>query len=253
MLGNCVAHPMLTVLDLFSGIGGLALGLERAGLQTVQFCEREPFCQRVLSKHWPLTPCHDDVRTLDGRSVGFDVLVGGPPCQRTSVAAAISGNRTGETLWPEMFRIGIEGRAKWWIVEQPAGNAKWEAAVKGDLEGAGYYVQRLQRTARDCGAPHRRRRVFLIAHAMRERCEAVAWLGDAPPSDPKTWPAPPRGAWYSRKPRGGGVDDGLPRWVDRLRALGNAVVPQVAEEIGRAILAAEADGASFDQAKVWHP
>ncbi len=229
----------MRVLDLFSGIGGFSLGLERAGMKTVAFCEIDPFCRRVLAKHWPDIPRHEDVRALDGNTVAFDVVAGGPPCQRTSLAAAVHGTRTGETLWPEMLRVGIEGRAAWFLVEQPPGNRAWEEAVTSDLARAGYHSTRLQRSARGCGAPHLRRRVFLVAHALRERCDAVARIGNAPPTQSSAWPSPPRGAWYSRKPRGGGVDDGLSDWSHRLKGLGNAVVPQVAESIGRAILAAE--------------
>lgn len=240
----------LKVLDLFSGIGGLALGLHRAGMESAAFCEIDPFCRRVLAKHWPTVPAYSDVRALNGRDFQFDLIAGGPPCQRTSLAAAISGKRTGETLWPEMLRVGLEGRARWWLVEQPPGNAGWEATVKGDLARDGFHSARLQRSALSCGAPHLRRRVFIVARALRERCEAVARLGGSPAAQPGPWPAPPRGTWYSRQPRDRRVANGLSSWMDRLKGLGNAVVPQVAEQIGRAILAAEADGAASEAAKV---
>lgn len=228
----------MKVLDLFSGIGGFSLGLERAGMRTIAFCEPEPFCRCVLFKHWPDARIEHDVRYLRTSRYSFDVLCGGPPCQHTSVAAAIHGTRTGETLWPEMLRVADEGRPQWIIVEQPPGNAAWESAVASDLARIGYHVSRLQRSARARGAPHQRRRVFFVANTVRERCEEVARLADASAPERIEWPAPPRGAW--RAPGSGDrrMDDGVSDWVDRLKALGNSVVPHVAEQIGRAILAA---------------
>lgn len=233
----------LRVLDLFSGIGGFSLGLERAGMRTVAFCEIDPFCRAVLAKHWPAVPCYESVGTvtadrLAADGIAADVVCGGPPCQRTSVAAAISGNRTGETLWPEMARVVAVARPQWVAVEQPAGNAEWGSQVKDDLARLGFHSAGLKRSARDRGAPHIRRRVFIVAHPVRERCDAVARFADALSHEPGPWPSPPRGAWQSRSSRDRRVDDGLSGWVDRLRTLGNAVVPQIPELIGRAIVAA---------------
>lgn len=97
----------LTVLDLFSGIGGFSLGLERTGgFETKAFCEIDPFCRRVLAKHWPQVPCFDDVTTLRGEDVGpVDVICGGFPCQDISIAgrqAGIDGARSG--LWGHLAR-----------------------------------------------------------------------------------------------------------------------------------------------------
>ncbi len=235
----------MNVLDLFSGIGGFSLGLERAGMRTVAFCEIDPFCRRVLAKHWPHVPCYEDVRYLTAvrlaanaasGDIQIDVLCGGPPCQRTSVAAAISGQRTGETLWPEQLRLVEEVRPQWIVVEQPPGNAEWEATVTGDLARAGYHAERLQRSARDCGAPHERRRVLIVANPVRERCEAVARLAGSSKASPLAWAPPPRGTWCAPRTRDHRVDDGLSAWVDRVRTLGNTVMPQVAETIGRAMM-----------------
>src|SRR5690348_7916174 len=99
----------MRLLDLFSGIGGMSLGFERAGFRTVAFCEIDPKCRRVIAKHWPNVPCYIDARTMV--SYECDVVAGGPPCQRTSVAAAIHGKRTGETLWPTMRRHINESEA----------------------------------------------------------------------------------------------------------------------------------------------
>ena len=229
----------LRVVSLFSGIGGLDLGLERAGMRTVGFCEKDAFAREVLRKHWPTVPQHGDVTTLKGDEFGrFDVLAGGPPCQRTSLAAAIQGKRTGETMWPWMLAIGERQRPAWWVIEQPPGNKEWEATVEGDLARAGYHYTRLELSAGGSGAPHLRWRVFFVANAVRERCEAVARFAGSPEAAASAWPAPPRGTWRTPGAGDRGMDDGFSAWVDRLRVLGNAVVPAVGERIGRAVMAA---------------
>lgn len=231
----------LRVVSLFSGIGGLDLGLERAGMRTVGFCEKDAFAREVLRKHWPTVPQHGDVTTMKGDEFGdFDVLAGGPPCQRTSLAAAIQGKRTGETMWPWMLGIGERQRPAWWVIEQPPGNKEWEATVAGDLARVGYHYTRLELSAGGSGAPHLRRRVFFVAHALRERCEEVARLAGSPEIAAQPWPAPPRGTWRTPGAGDRGMDDGFSAWVDRLRVLGNAVVPAVGERIGRAVMAANA-------------
>src|SRR5262245_48695245 len=131
----------MNVLDLFSNIGGHALGLQAAGgFRTVQFVEIEPRRRRLLAHLFPGIPIHDDVRTFDGCPA--DLVIGGPPCQRTSVAAAIHGKRTGESLWPEMLRVGLHAGAEWFVVEQPPGNAEWEAEVTEGLARSGYHTAR---------------------------------------------------------------------------------------------------------------
>ena len=114
----------MRVLDLFSGIGGFSLGLEAAGMETVAFCEREPFCQAVLKKHWPDIPCHDDVKTLDGSQYAgrVDVVCGGYPCQPFSIAGKQQGHKDERHLWPEMLRI-IQGcKPRWVVAENVAGH-----------------------------------------------------------------------------------------------------------------------------------
>src|SRR5512139_4315940 len=117
----------MRVLDLFSGIGGFSLGLERAGMRTVAFCEIEPFCRAVLRKHWPNVPIYEDVRSLaaerlaaDGISV--DVICGGFPCQDISRANGVWGERLGldgarSGLWSEFARTICQVRPKFVIVE----------------------------------------------------------------------------------------------------------------------------------------
>jgi DNA (cytosine-5)-methyltransferase 1 len=174
-----------------------------------------------------------------GQSRGGQTLsAAAPPCQRTSVAAAIQGKRTGETLWPEMFRVVQNFRPSIVLVEQPSGNAEWERKVTADLAGAGYGVSRLQRSAESSRAPHRRRRMFIVAHPVQERWKALDGQPESSTAGAVAWPAPPRGTWREAGTGRSGVDDGFPDWLERLEALGDAVVPQVAEWIGRRIVEA---------------
>jgi len=227
----------VNVLDLFSGIGGMALGLERAGFRSVGFCELNPYRRAILAKHWPGVPCATDVHELHAQDVPrFELIVGGPPCQRTSLAAAIQGKRTGETLWPEMARLIEEGRPEYALIEQPPGNSRWEAQVAADLASLGYHSSRFQRQACHSGAPHQRRRVFIVAHALLERCNSVSRLAESRQAESVPWPAPPRGAWRAARAGDRGVDARLSAWVERIAALGDTVFPPDAEAIGRAIM-----------------
>ena len=233
----------MNVLDLFSGIGGFSLGLERAGMRTVAFCERDSFCRRVLDKHWPNVPIFDDVKTLDVTQIDADLYAGGFPCTQTSVAAAIHGKRVGlngkdSGLWFEYIRHVKAGRPQWVIVENPGGIEAWEGEVKGGLESAGYRVSRLAFKASDFGLPHLRRRYFYVANRDGKRLEI------ARPARPSTteWVtrlAAHGGAWLADTPRAGRGIDGVPDRVDRVHSLGNAVVPQIPEIIGRAIMRAD--------------
>ena len=225
-------------VDLFSGIGGFHLAGEMVWgdeFNTIVHVEIDPFCQKVLKKHWPDVPIHSDIRSYRYNGTTIDLLTGGPPCQRTSTLAAITGKRTGETLWPEMARIVKEIAPAWVLVEQPAGNKKWEAQVKMDLESFGYFTTRLERTAKFCGAPHARKRVFIIANTDSERLNKAAGLREAPKTIKESWPAPPRGTWRSTRTGNCGVDDGISNWSHRLKSLGNAIVPQVVVPIMEAI------------------
>ena len=105
----------MRVLDLFSGVGGFSLGLEAAGMETVAFCEREPFCQAVLRKHWPDVPIHDDITQLDGKAYRgtVELVCGGFPCQPFSVAGKRRGAEDDRALWPEMLRVIREVQPTW--------------------------------------------------------------------------------------------------------------------------------------------
>lgn len=159
------------VLDLFSGIGGFSLGLERAGMRTVAFCESDPFCREWLAQRWPGIPCYPDVRLLDGRTVGHvDVVCGGFPCQDISAAgngAGLDGERSG--LWFEMLRIVREVRPAWVLAENvTALRSRGADRVLGDLEESGYACWPFVVGADDVGAPHRRKRVWIIGRRMAD-------------------------------------------------------------------------------------
>ncbi|MEM1183679.1 MAG: DNA cytosine methyltransferase [Planctomycetota bacterium] len=159
-------------LSLFTGVGGLDLGLERAGWTCVGMCEQDEFCRAVLSSHWPAVPISKDVRELTAHSVPeLDAIVGGFPCQDISTAgkgAGIEGERSG--LWREFYRLIRDARPRWAIAENvPALRNRGADRVLGDLEGCGYTCTPLVVGARHVGAPHRRDRVFIVAHRDGER------------------------------------------------------------------------------------
>lgn len=266
----------MNVLDIFSGIGGFSLGLERAGMRTVAFCELEPFCRRVLAKHWPHTPCYDDIRELTANrlradGIAVDVIAGGFPCQDISVAgkgAGIEGERSG--LWSEYRRLIGELRPRYVIVENVSAllNRGLERVLR-DLAALGYDAEWHCIPASAVGAPHRRDRVWIVAYPGRERGE---WRGserggqeaagarnraarsgqhaldvadaNSPRRREQWWgvtireelASPERGSWWRAEPNVGRVAHGVPARVDRLRSLGNAVVPQIPEIIGKAII-----------------
>lgn len=228
------------LLDLFSGIGGFSLGLERSGaFKTVAFCEIESFPRAVLKKHWPHVPQYNDVRKLTAArlaadGIEVDAICGGFPCQDVSLAgrrAGLAGKRSG--LWVEFARLISELRPRIVIVENTPGLlSKGMGTVLGDLAAIGFDAEWHCLPASALGARHKRNRVWIVAYPASERHEidtGAKW-GEAAAQllagRREEWPALPeiRRAAY-----------GLPDRLDRLRALGNAVVPQVAELIGTSI------------------
>ena len=289
----------ITVLDLFSGIGGFSLGLERAGsFRTVAFCERDTFCQAVIRKHWPDTPIYDDVRTIPTDELGtIDLICGGFPCQPWSAAGQQRGAEDDRDLWPAMATLIGKLRPQWVIGENVRGFVNEPMGLQrslSDLEGFGYQAVPFVIPACAVDAPHRRDRVWIVAHAnsngepvgtvnagagrgqlvadadhaerrrgevkgsSRDRRPALHGTGretlahasgprlqgaghepgeaqDTGTGQPVQLDAQIRGQWLP-EPDVGRVANGVPRRVDRLKALGNAVVPQVVEQIGRAIM-----------------
>ena len=158
---------MLKVTSLFSGIGGIDLGLEATGyFKTTLFSEIDPFCQKILKKHWPNVPIIPNVKDINGKEIETDVLVGGFPCQPFSVAGKRKGKEDERHLWPEMFRIIKEARPSIVIGENVPGIINTQMALGqcvSDLESEGYKVQPVVLPACSVNAPHRRYRVFIIA------------------------------------------------------------------------------------------
>lgn len=291
----------MNVGSLFSGIGGFDLGFERAGMRISWQVELDPYCRAVLARHFPDAHRFEDVREVGiGNLEPVDLICGGFPCQDLSTAgrgAGIDGARS--ALWSEFARIVRELRPRYVVVENvPAlltGKGKrWErgpiSRVLGDLAEARYDAEWACLSAREFGAPHLRKRVWIVAYPARdaeagaaaesgterqrvgaggERSRA-ADLADAdqrgrpgrapaagsrgagvgladpdaagraeqrlPESGTAPEPSPELDRWWAAEPGVGRVADGVPRRVDRLAALGNALVPQIAEWIGCRIL-----------------
>lgn len=239
----------MKVLDLFSGIGGFSLGLEMAGMETVAFCEIDPKARLVLNKHWPTVPVYTDVKELtrerlisDGVELP-DVICGGFPCQDISKAGrgkGLAGERSG--LWGEYLRIIQECKPSFVLIENsPVLRRRGLGEVLRGLHEIGYNAEWHCLPASYIGAWTQRDRIWILAYPVclngqggrqgpilgqsdlsRELARGFAqWPGRS------NLPA-------SRLCRG---TDGVPSRMDRTHQLGNAVVPQIPEIIGRAILA----------------
>lgn len=238
----------LRVLDLFSGIGGFSLGLERAtnkgqinGFETVAFCEIEAFPRKVLAKHWPDVPCYTDVRTLTAErlaadGIWADVISGGFPCQDISTAgkgAGLAGERSG--LWSEIARLVGELRPAFVIVENVSALlGRGLGTVLGDLAAIGYGCEWHCIPASHIGAPHERDRAWIIAYPDRPQLEG----GRLSSRIYQEYANACRRPRWENKSSIHRVDDGVSNRSHRLKAIGNAVVPDIPELLGRAIIGA---------------
>ncbi len=273
----------LTFGSLFAGIGGFDLGLERAGMVCRWQVEIDPFCQQVLAKHWPDVRRYGDVRDCGAHNLEpVDLICGGFPCQPHSVAGKRRGAEDDRDLWPEYRRIVTELQPRWVVGENVPGiRGTILDEVLSDLEYLDYETGTLVVPACAMDAPHRRERLFVVAHTVRWGFQPVritgilaGTCGDIEEEAHKWergWDATDHSGttlaytdavrctgWtnYERQkqternglevasrwlpePGVGRVAHGVPHRVDRLRALGNAVVPQVAEWLGRRILEAD--------------
>lgn len=237
----------MRVLDLFSGIGGFSLGLERAGMRTVAFCEIDSYCRAVLRKHWPDVPCYEDIHELTAARLAddgigpIDLICGGFPCQDISNAgkrAGIEGERSG--LWSEYARLIGEIRPKYAIVENVAALlGRGLERVLRDLAEIGFDAEWDCIPAAAVGALHFRDRVWITAYPNAN--------GMRPQ---RIWAAP-CGAWGEQQfarlvqdqiqlsiPAGRlrSLSDGVSNRLGQLKGYGNAVVPQIPEIIGKAIM-----------------
>lgn len=259
---------MLRMIDTFSGIGGFSLAARwLGGIETVQFVEREPYCQRILAKHWPTVPIHDDICTFNPAPGSADIVCGGFPCQDISQAgkgAGLAGSRSG--LFYELLRVVRLVGPRYIVLENVAAiTYRGMDDVLGALAEAGYDAEWACIPAAAVGACHQRDRWWCVAYATGEQRndlraarsgrQAKSELGDGDGTDAadayrerqqecqpaavagrQRWPcwsdAPQRlnPDWrsYLSEPVLCRGDDGLSGRVDRLKALGNAVVPQVA-------------------------
>lgn len=224
---------MLKLLDLFSGIGGFSLAASWTGqIQTVGFCEIEPFCQRILRKHWPEVPIFPDIKELRGRDIGpVDIVSGGFPCQPFSCAGKRKGKEDDRYLWPEMFRVIQEARPTWVIGENVANivNMGLQDALS-DLESGGFEVQIFNMPACGVGAPHERQRIWILAHSESARQHNNIFRGRNHLCKSQ------KNLWGEFSPGSLRMANGVSSRVDRIRGLGNAIVPQVAYEIFKAIV-----------------
>ena len=291
----------MRVLDLFSGIGGFSLGLERAGFETVAFCEIEPYPRKILAKHWPNVPIYEDVRNvtkarLDADGIFPDVITGGFPCQDISVAGkqAGIGEGTRSGLWSECARLLGELRPRYAIFENvtallSGADGKWFERVLWDISQVGYDCEWHCIPASELGAHHHRDRIWIIAYPASEQrnggndyageCTQPKEKSESGDSSGQEYMAdthqprlegrlcevmskrageratgqssdPWDGNWFAEPSVCGmadGVSDGLYQGrvttgakdrAHRLKSLGNSVVPQIPELIGRAIMPA---------------
>jgi DNA (cytosine-5)-methyltransferase 1 len=277
----------LTVGSLFSGIGGLDLGLERAGMNVIWQSEIDPYASRVLAKHWPEVPNHGNIKNIRwGDVVRPDVICGGYPCQPFSKAGKRQGTDDPRHLWPWVREAISELRPRYAILENVRGHLTLGGTtVISELASIGYDCQWRLVSAASVGAPHLRERVFIVAYpnssdsAYGRQCETVSsqntgWGNDGNRSQSdarqvsqgttgqvatlahadssglihtrtqifttegrlKALTEPALSSWWTVEPDVGRVANGVSSRVDRLKGLGNAVVPQVAELVGRMVI-----------------
>jgi DNA (cytosine-5)-methyltransferase 1 len=275
----------LTVGSLFSGIGGLDLGLERVGMKVIWQSEIDPYGCQVLKKHWPEVVNHGNIKEIKwGNIVRPDIICGGYPCQPFSTAGKRNGADDPRHLWPWVREAISELRPKYAILENVRGHITLGLSeVLGELAGIGYDAEWQIVSANSVGAPHLRERIIIVAYPFRQLANtdnsgclyrqpqiftanrwlnALSFIGTSGTNvadttkqhsngkpnysgnskQPETVSEFGDSGWAERannwqvEPDVGRVANGVPSRVDRLRGLGNAVVPQVAELIGRMVI-----------------
>ena len=168
----------MQIIDTFSGIGGFSLAGKWMGWKTIQFCEINPFCNKILNYHFPCVPIHDDIRTLTfdiiKNSPLYDpnettIFTGGVPCQPWSLAGRRLGKKDDRNLWPETIKLIGQIQPDYAVLENVFGLINWNGGlvfdeVQTDLEAEGYEVQPYVLPACGVNAPHKRDRVWFVAH-----------------------------------------------------------------------------------------
>ena len=308
-------------LDLFSGIGGFSLALERVGFKTIGFCEIDPYCRLLLQKHWKGVTIHNDIKKLEAKDIKepIDILTGGFPCQPYSVAGKQKGTDDNRYLWPDMFRVIKEVKPTFIIAENVRGIVNIQdgmvfETVCSDLESEGFEIQPFIIPAAGVGAPHKRERVWIVGYSKHNgsltskirRRNKEADAGSQERENQTIKPKRTSGSdndevmensrrtlrqgsklsqenanenrkedanqferssstseyhvanserihvqgqqsrsgqeqsrrkgWWEFEPNVGRVANGVPGRVYRLKGLGNSIVPQIAEEIGKTIV-----------------
>jgi DNA (cytosine-5)-methyltransferase 1 len=275
----------LTVGSLFSGIGGLDLGLERAGMKVIWQSEIDPYCNKILKKHWPEVINHGNIKDIDWGTIERpDIICGGYPCQPFSTAGKRRGTDDPRHLWPWVRDAIIALRPDYAILENVRGHLTMGGLqVIGELTEIGYDAEWRVVSAAGLGAPHRRDRIIIVAYpndsgnrtserridthgkekikeqenisqSWVSRCSTKMantnsefmgqhWSQSNVADKSQIWDNQRNrkktndiGQWWKIEPNVGRVAHGISSRVDRLRSLGNAVVPQVAEYIGRLVV-----------------
>lgn len=237
------AQRTFTVLRHLTG--GLDLAAEAAGIEIAAMCEIEPFCRMVLRKHWPEMPIFHDICEVRGDEFGrVDIIFGGFPCQPVSVAGKQRGEEDSRWLWPEFARVVSTARPAWVLAENVENAVRTVLdSIISDLENIGYEVGAYCTEAYCSGAWFKGARVFVVAASDDRRAalrgnaqlSANAEVGRSRGDHRGRAEKLDFGRWREEQSRPYGVADGIPHRVDRLRALGNAVVPQQAYPLFRAI------------------
>jgi DNA (cytosine-5)-methyltransferase 1 len=253
-------EKQLTHVDLFSGIGGFSLASEWAGFRTIAFCEKDEWCQSILRQHWPDTQIHGDIRAFPGDLYrGATLVTGGIPCQPFAQCGKLKGKKDDRYLWPAMFETIKTVRPSWVVLENVPNIIKMALpSIISDLESARFQCAVFLLPAHGIGAPHRRRRAYVVAesldpnpnsirpyreevhsHGQEQETQLRHEQGGIPRS------MVPEQIWKTIDPRVFGVADGIPNRLDkeerrkRIQAVGNAVVPQLIYEILAPIAAIE--------------